>query len=284
MKARYLLIGVAVVAVLGLPIVLMLFIWSLVTGMAPVPEILHQLDNDSAVIAVTGSPVSLRMWGGSLHINDGNNGGYAVMDTTAYGPRGTMHFIAKAQRPGGAAWTITYLAIFPAGGQVVRIDADHPAAPEVETPATTGVPTHAAVPLVMAGAVLMAACVVVGIMVLLGSFGSLSALRRRYPENPREIPTLRLGSMRLGLVSYNNCIRLGLSPHGLFIRWGFPIAFRAQVVRIPLADLHDPVVTRSWLGSWVKCTVGDERRAMTVPLWLFEGTEIGRNIIMGKER
>jgi len=254
-----------------------------VTGMAPVPEILHQLDRDPAVTAVTGSPTSLRMWGGSLHINDGSGGGYAAMDTTAYGPLGNMRFSAKAERPAGqAGWTITYLAIRPHGEDVVRIDAAHPAAPDVEAPGPTGIPTHSAVPLVMAGAVVMAVCVILVIMVLLGSFGSLSALRRRYPETPRDLPTLRLGSMRLGLVSYNNCIRLGLSPDGLFIRWGFPIAFRAQVVRVPLADLHDPVVTRSWLGSWVKCTVGDERRAMTLPLWLFDGTEVGRGMIAGK--
>jgi hypothetical protein len=134
--------------------------------------------------------------------------------------------------------------------------------------------------MVLATSALMALGLVAAILVLISSLGSLPELRRRYPETPTDVPMMSVGSLRMGLASYNNCVRLALTADGLFLRWGFPLAWRRQVLRIPLADLHDPTVKRTWVGtSWVTCTVGDGRLAMTLPLWLFTRSEAGRALI-----
>ena len=59
--------------------------------------------------------------GGSVNVSTSGANGHASMDTTAYGSKGNMRFVADVVKTNGE-WQFRYLAIYPNGVKVLKVD------------------------------------------------------------------------------------------------------------------------------------------------------------------
>jgi hypothetical protein len=108
----------------------------------------------------------------------------------------------------------------------------------------------------------------------------LPALRAKYSGLPQEIPPLHIGSARLGGVSMNNSVRLGLSEHGVIIKSMFPFALRSWCICIPLSALESPLKRTGLFRSWITVSMRDPVvTSLSLPAWLFENDVYGMKFL-----
>jgi hypothetical protein len=100
-----------------------LFSWisNMIFKSEPVLLVVKTISADTEVTAITGTPIELRLLGGTISIKTGGSHGFADMDTTAYGPKGRLRFVAQLKKDSGE-WSIQYLAIYPKDMKVIRVD------------------------------------------------------------------------------------------------------------------------------------------------------------------
>jgi hypothetical protein len=100
-----------------------LFSWisNMIFKSEPALLVIKTISADTEVTAITGTPIELRLLGGTISIKTGGSHGFADMDTTAYGPNGRLRFVAQVKKDSGE-WSIQYLAIYPNDMKVIRVD------------------------------------------------------------------------------------------------------------------------------------------------------------------
>jgi hypothetical protein len=104
---------VAVVVLVSVVISGILFVEKMIMGSKPMVMTVQRLEADPQVTAVTGTPIHLTM-SGRITIKEVNDSGTAEVDSTAVGPKGSMHFTAHLSETSGA-WRFDQFTIYPGG-------------------------------------------------------------------------------------------------------------------------------------------------------------------------
>jgi hypothetical protein len=100
-----------------------LFSWisNMIFKSEPALLVVKTLSADTEVTAITGTPIELRLLGGTISIKTSGPHGFADMDTTAFGPNGRLRFVTQVKKDSGE-WSIQYLAIYSNDRKVIRVD------------------------------------------------------------------------------------------------------------------------------------------------------------------
>ena len=123
MKRSNLIFLIATVAILvvGLFAGIIFLVSNLIFKSEPVLLVLQTLEKDPDVTNAIGTPVELKLWGGSINIKTSGVNGSAEMVTTAYGPKGKISFESKVIKKNDI-WEIWRLDIYPNSTKVTKID------------------------------------------------------------------------------------------------------------------------------------------------------------------
>jgi hypothetical protein len=95
------------------------------------------------------------------------------------------------------------------------------------------------------------------IPLLLARLGGWSRLAERFPApGPANGTAFRWQSARLGLINYNNCLTIHISPEGLYLAVTALLRAGHWPVLIPWKDIHDAKSQRMLWAEYVSFDVG----------------------------
>jgi hypothetical protein len=169
------------------------------------------------------------------------------------------------------------LLVLAGAGAQSLIAGDAGAAPPRDLLADPAAPSAALITAIVIAFALYLANVWMLFFYYLDRISRLPELRKAFSANPQQVPSLRLAQVLLGERGVPNCVRLGCTNEGIFIRIIRPFTFHPYLLFIPVAEIREVVDRTTVVDAWFEITIGNPRPIQVrLPGWLFEGSDFGR--------